>query len=150
MKQLYAVILFAALVGQATAQSGTLDPTYGNGGITLLQPGDLHDVTHDIIVLGDNTSLICGVARVGGRNSIFIAHLFNDGSLDAAWGTSSGYTFFSIGEEAYGYAMGMDSQGRIYVTGIAYPTFAQAVVPLVRVDASGQPAGTFGTEGVLL
>lgn len=150
MKQHYAVILFAALVGQATAQSGTLDPTYGNGGITILQPGDLHDVVHDVIVLGDNTSLICGVAHYNGRNSIFIAHLFNDGSLDASWGTNSGYTFFSIGEESYGYAMGLDSQGRIYVTGIAYPTLAQAVVPLVRVDGSGQPDLTFGTNGVVL
>lgn len=150
MKQLYAVILFAALVGQATAQSGTLDPTYGNGGITLLQPGDLHDVAHDVMVLGDNTSLICGVARYNDHNSIFIAHLFNDGSLDASWGTNSGYTFFTIGEEAYGYSMGLDSQGRIYVTGIAYPTFAQAVVPLVRTDGSGIPDANFGDNGVKL
>jgi uncharacterized delta-60 repeat protein len=151
MKQRNAALLITALLAsQISAQSGTLDPTYGNGGISILQPGDLHDVAHDIVVLGDNTSLICGVARVDGRNSIFVAHLYNDGSLDASWGTSGGYTFFTIGDEAYGYAMGVDSQGRIYVTGIAYPTLAQAVVPLVRADASGQPDLTFGTNGVML
>ncbi|MBK6344119.1 MAG: hypothetical protein IPF41_16495 [Flavobacteriales bacterium] len=147
----YASFFLAALaLGRAFSQSGTLDPTYGNAGISILQPGDFHDVSHDVIVLGDNTSLICGVARAGGRNSIFIAHLLDDGSLDGSFGTSSGYTFFTIGEEAYGYALGIDSQGRIYATGIAYPTLAQAVVPLVRTDATGQPDPSFGTNGVLL
>lgn len=150
MNPRYASFLLAALtLGSAYSQSGTLDPTYGNAGISILQPGDFHDVTHDVIALDDNTSLICGVARVDGRNSILIAHLLEDGSLDAGFGTNAGYTFFTIGEEAYGYAMGRDSQGNIYVTGIAYPTFAQAVVPLVKTDASGMPDASFGDNGVI-
>lgn len=107
----YASLLSAAfLCGSACAQSGTLDPSFGNAGIATFQPGSLHDVANDVIALGDNTSLICGVARVGDRNSIFIAHLLKDGSLDQAFGTDKGYTFFTIGEEAYGYAMARDGQ----------------------------------------
>ena len=43
----YASFFLAALaLGRAFSQSGTLDPTYGNAGISILQPGDFHDVSH--------------------------------------------------------------------------------------------------------
>ncbi len=144
-------LLFAAMLTlrAASGQSGVPDPDYGNAGIVILQPGDLHDVAYDIMALDDNSSLICGVARIEGSNAIFLAHLLEDGSLDEAFGTDEGYTFISIGEEAYGYAMGRDSEGRIYVAGTAYPTFAQSVVAVVRTDANGQPDGSYGTDGVL-
>lgn len=149
LKRYTPLLLAGALTAAAQAQSGTLDPTYGNGGIVILQPGDLHDVAHDIIVLEDNTALICGVARYNGQNSIFIAHLFDDGTLDTGFGTNEGYTFFTIGQEAYGYAMALDGDGNIYVTGTAYPDFTQAVVPIVRTDAYGQPDAGFGVDGVV-
>lgn len=150
MMKRYPPLLLAGLMATAAqAQSGALDPTYGNGGIAILQPGDFHDVAHDAIALEDNTSLICGVARFNGRNSIFIAHLLEDGALDTGFGTNGGYTFFTIGQEAYGYAMARDADGRIYVTGTAYPTLEQSVVPVVRTDANGQPDGAFGLDGVL-
>ncbi|MBK8500379.1 MAG: T9SS type A sorting domain-containing protein [Flavobacteriales bacterium] len=151
MKNPYALFALAVSIstGSLVAQPGTLDPSFGGTGIVTLQPGDFHDVTHDVIALADNSSLICGVARHLGRNAIFIGHILEDGSLDAFFGTDQGYTYFNIGEEAYGYAMGTDSQGRIYVCGLAYPTFAQAITVLVRVDGNGQPDASFGANGVL-
>ena len=144
-----AAMFTAFACDQAMAQAGSLDISFGTNGIVTAQPGDFHDVGYDILALPDNTTLVCGVARHGGRNAIFITHRLEDGSPDVAFGPDQGYTFFNIGEEAYGYAMGRDSQGRIYVAGLAYPSFSQSVVVLVRTDANGIPDASYGNFGAL-
>lgn len=146
------LLIFPALLAlpfSSTAQPGTLDPSFGAGGIQVLQPGDFHDVVNDVIALEDTTTLICGVARHDGKNAMFVGHLLQDGSLDAGFGTSAGYTFINNGEEAYAYAMALGLDGGIYLAGLAYPTFAQAVVMLVRLDSHGTPDPAFGTNGVV-
>jgi uncharacterized delta-60 repeat protein len=151
MKARYASTLLLATIWSSSslAQPGTLDVTFDSDGIVIDAPGDLHDVAYDVVAMPDNTILVCGVAQRNGRNSIFISRRFEDGSLDTNFGAEQGYTFFTIGEEAYGYAMGIDSQGRIYVCGLAYPDFSQSVVVLVRTDASGLPDATFDGDGAL-
>lgn len=131
------------------AQPGTLDPSFATGGIQVLQPGDLHDVAHDVIALDDTTTLFCGVAQHAGKNAMVVGHLLSDGTLDTDFGTSAGYTFINNGEEAYAYAMALGSDGSIYLAGLAYPTFAQSVVMLVHLDAHGTLDPLFGTNGVV-
>jgi uncharacterized delta-60 repeat protein len=114
-----------------------------------LQPGTLHDVAYDVIALPDTTILVCGVAQHNGNNAMFVGHLLEDGSLDPAFGTDQGYTFFNVGQEAYAYAMGLGDDGSIYLAGLAYPTFAQSTVVLAHTDADGMPDMAFGTNGVV-
>lgn len=131
------------------AQPGTLDPTFGTAGIQELVPGTLHDVAHDVIALPDTSLLICGVAQHDGNNAVFLAHLLQNGTLDPGFGTDAGYSYFNLGEEAYGYSMALDLEGRICVAGLAYPTFAQSTVLLARADANGIPDASFGTGGIV-
>ena len=143
-------LAFTSLLTTALlAQPGTLDPSFAFAGIQQLAPGTFHDVAHDVIALPDTTSLICGVAQVDGTNAMFLAHLMADGALDTGFGTDQGYTFFNFGEEAYAYAMGLGTDGSIYMAGLAYPTFAQSTVVLAHTDANGIPDLTFGTNGLV-
>lgn len=149
MNRTYTLLHSFLVAAPLLAQPGTLDPSFGTAGIKVLQPGAFHDVIHDVIALDDTTSLICGVAQNAGLNALFIGHLLQDGSLDPAFGTSSGYTFVNVGQEAYGYAMALADDGSIYATGLAYPTFAQSVVILAHFSSSGVPDASFGTGGVV-
>ena len=149
LKLTHLVALFSlVLTSTITAQSGTLDPTYAGTGIQLLQPGDLHDVGHEVIALADSTSLVCGVAHVNGTNSAFVLHLLENGDRDSDWGQNNGYTFISVGLEAYAYDMARDAQGNIYICGTAYVTFDHSDVLLARLLPNGTPDDTFGTNGV--
>lgn len=149
MRQLYTLCIASTCTFGLAAQPGALDPSFGTAGIVRLAPGTLHDVAYDIVALPDTSTLICGVAQHNGKNAIFISHLLQDGTLDTAFGTSNGYTFINIGEEAYGYSMARDGEGRIVVAGLAYPTYAQSTVVVVRTDANGSPDNSFGTNGVV-
>ncbi|HRH38103.1 MAG TPA: hypothetical protein PK760_07155, partial [Flavobacteriales bacterium] len=130
------------------AQPGALDPSFGNAGIVTMAPGDLHDVAYGILALGDGSSVICGATHINGNNAMFVAHILENGHADESWGTNSGYTFFNIGEEAYAYDLARDGNNRIVLCGLAYPTFAQSVIVVARVDEFGQPDAGFGTDGV--
>ena len=131
------------------AQSGTLDPSFSGDGIQILQPGTVHDVGNEVLALGDTTLLVCGTTKVGAVNSAFVVHLLQDGSVDASWGTSSGYTFLTVGLEAYLYDMALGADGSIYLCGLTYITYAQSEVLLVKLLADGTPDPGFGTNGVI-
>ncbi len=149
MKRLSSLNLLSLCTTALLAQAGSLDPEFGNAGIQELAPGTLHDVAYDLIALPDTTTLICGVAQHDGTNAMFLAHLLHDGSLDTGFGTSSGYTYFNFGEEAYAYALARSTDGSIYMAGLAYPTFSQATVVLAHTDANGIPDAGFGANGVV-
>jgi uncharacterized delta-60 repeat protein len=145
--------IFVSLIlipGACFTQSGVLDPTYAGDGISVLQPGDLHDIAYDIIALEDNRSMICGTARQNGIMRAFIARLLPDGSVDTDFGTDAGYTFFSAGVNATGkVSAARDADGSFVVVWTAWPNDFDAVVGVARVDNEGLPVSGFGTNGVV-
>jgi uncharacterized delta-60 repeat protein len=139
-----------AFSGNAVAQPGELDPAFGGDGIVILHPGDLHDVATDAIALPDNTLLICGNTRLEGVPSAFVAHLLEDGSIDVDFGESAGFTFLGAGEETYVFGIALDTQGRIVVCGLAYPTLERSVVLVARMQGNGLIDTGFGDNGYVL
>ena len=51
---------FLSLAAAASAQPGSLDPTFGDGGTLLLDPVVGSERLHDCLTLPDNTILLCG------------------------------------------------------------------------------------------
>ncbi|HMC96140.1 MAG TPA: T9SS type A sorting domain-containing protein [Flavobacteriales bacterium] len=140
---------FVAAIG-VNAQPGTLDPTFNGGGVEILQPGAVHDVGHEVIALPDSTTLVCGTANVNGTNSAFVMHLMEDGQVDPGWGMNSGYTFLTVGLEAYAYDMAVDASGNIYLCGLTYTTLDHSDVLVVKLLPDGSPDDAFGTNGIVV
>jgi uncharacterized delta-60 repeat protein len=152
MKQiltLCTVLLSQLIAMHADAQPGTLDGSFGTGGIQILQPGTVHDVGKDIIALADSSSLVCGVTYANGAFSGFLAHLNADGTVDTGFGTNGGYTIVDLGEETYFYNMQLASDGSIFVCGLAYVTYPNSVVLLMKFRPDGTPDPGFGVNGVI-
>ncbi len=135
------------------AQAGLLDPSFGTGGIQILEPSTFHDVGHAVITLDDNTLLVAGLTYPDGEGTGaagFVGHLQENGSVDVSFGSNSGYTFLDAGEESYLYDIALAPDGSIYGCGTAYPTFAQQVILLVHLLADGTPDPAFGTGGMIV
>ncbi len=137
----------------ATAQPGSLDACFAEGGILVLHPETVPmaetDVVSDVIALPDHSLLIGGTAYHDGAQVMFMAHVLEDGSLDTAFGTDGGYTFFPVGWQAYGTSLAQGPGGGIYLAGYAMLTNYQEIVLLAHTDAMGIPDLGFGVNGTV-
>ena len=139
---------------------GTLDPSFGSGGITTVEFADggthLTDVEVDtadrINVAGEGDNSTTGPRQlVAGR-------LLGDGSGDPGFGNGGWYvTGFTYGGDARGAGDGttlaIDGSGRVLFSGamnLGPTSGAGEDIAVVRLGTDGQPDSTFGNGGVAL
>ncbi len=130
---------------------GSLDTTFGNGGIakaSLTSGSDVgyalalqNETTHTSCLSTDQRILVAGQADSG--TEFGIARFCPDGSLDTAFG-AKGVTVISFGKRASpsANAIVIQSNGEIVLAGVANSNFA-----LVRLTADGTLDSTFGGSG---
>jgi uncharacterized delta-60 repeat protein len=75
-------LIAPALNGTATAQDGTLDPTFGNGGVVIRDFAIADDLLFDMAVAGDGR--VVGVGLATRRNAL--VRFQADGTLDTTFG----------------------------------------------------------------
>jgi uncharacterized delta-60 repeat protein len=123
--------------------SGSLDPTFGSGGIVASTLGPGTGIVRAVLLQPDGKLVAVGEARVGG-NQLFAAARFEaDGSVDTGFGTAGevmtdASPIFDIANDAV-----LQPDGRIVAAGTAgfRPT-------LVRWNSDGTVDASFGTGGV--
>ena len=126
--------------------NGTLDTTFGTGGIATLAPSPYNvppsvagvaiDPSSGKIVLadtGDSLQLIPGEVAEAIR-------LDDDGSLDATFGAGGRALTSSIQTAA---ALAVQPDGKILIAGNGSPTLTSSEPALVRIDADGSTDATF-------
>jgi uncharacterized delta-60 repeat protein len=125
---------------------GTLDATFGNGGIVL---GGATSRTRasGIVVLSDGRLVVGGTSLTGpfGAPQFFFARYDADGTLDSTFGTG-GSTVFGAGT---GNALARQPDGKLALAG-AFHNQGVDSFSLARVDADGVPDAGFGTGGVVV
>jgi uncharacterized delta-60 repeat protein len=139
-----AVFLGAALLGssaQVMAQAGSLDPTFGTGGIVITTFGGANNtVANAAAIQSDGKIVVAGLippAQDVGEQGL--VRYNPDGSLDSSFGTGGIVTTNA------GAALGIAilSDGKIIVGGAAF-----LAVQAARYNSNGTLDTTFGTKGI--
>ncbi len=122
---------------------GSLDTTFGSGnGYVITAVGTGADEAQDIRILSSGKILVQGYAINGGSNDIALVQYNSDGSLDTSFGGGTGRIMSGISGEDTGYAMNIQSDGKILVAGTNGNDFL-----LARFNSNGSLDTSFGTSG---
>jgi uncharacterized delta-60 repeat protein len=119
---------------------GTLDPTFGSGGIVEGPAGTAIAVA----LQADGKIVAAGTVS----NQISVARYNADGSLDPAFGSGGVVTTAASGFGSEAKALVLQPDGKIVIGGDSSNGF-QTQFTLVRYDANGSLDATFGTGGVV-
>ena len=128
-------LIAPALNGTATAQDGTLDPTFGNGGVVIQDFAIADDLLFDMAVAGDGR--VVGVGRAARRNAL--VRFQADGTLDTTFGIGG-----IVNDDARAFEkVTVQPDNKILVFGRQ-----NTVTFIARYDVDGTLDSTFGTNGV--
>lgn len=132
--------------------NGTLDDTFGTGGMATADVGIGMCFGQDMVVQDDGRILIGGMAFDAMANYVFgVARFDTDGTLDPSFG-NIGTALYDIG---YGHdfmtAIALQSDGMIIAGGHTWltnePTL-QYDFAAIRIDENGNLDNTFGNQGI--
>jgi uncharacterized delta-60 repeat protein len=132
---------------------GSLDPTFGSGGIVTTAIGSGTDRIFSVILLPDGKLVAAGQSAQGVNLRFAVARYNTDGSLDLAFGTN-GTTITSVGptpEFSTAYALLRQPDGKLVVagsTGIADSNVNQDFA-LARYTPNGSLDPSFGSGGIV-
>jgi uncharacterized delta-60 repeat protein len=137
----FAFLLFIA--SYASAQAGSLDPTFANGGI-FISP-TVQGTANAVAIQSGGEIVIAGGDIAAGNFAATLTRLNTNGTLDTTFGTGGIATLFATG--AF-FAMAIQPNGEIVVAGSAGPGSSNSYVELARFQTNGTLDTTFGTGGI--
>jgi len=130
------------------AQTGTLDPSFGTGGLFTFAPGTLHDVAYGMAVLPDDRLVFCGSGRItatsGFTSDCVVGRLTADGAIDPTFGVDGTFVLGSTGGSVFGYDLKVQPDGKIVVCGGYSITPSNTDFLVLRLMPDGTPDPTFG------
>lgn len=142
----FAALLFAIPV---LAQDGQLDADFSADGMQFTAAGPYLAEAFDVVQLPNGYLLVAGNAMAAmSDDGIAVVKYVPDGELDASFG-NAGIVYMEPGTgHQYCYAMAVQDDGKIIVTGATQESFAQQHVLLVRLNADGTPDMDFADAGI--
>jgi uncharacterized delta-60 repeat protein len=145
--------LIVLAVGSAQAKPGTLDPSFGTGGVVTTPFGSLGTAVADAAVVQPDGKIVAAGYFASGtslnnRNEIGLARYLPDGSLDTGFGYSAdGRASLAIGPKSNeGYGVALQPDGKILVAGASF-NGTDSDFALARFTASGAVDSGFGSSG---
>jgi len=128
--------------------NGSLDTTFGTGGIVITPMGSGYDIAYALGIGSDGRILAAGSSHYGSNYNFALARYNTDGSLDTTFGTG-GIVTTSIGiGDSEALALGIGSDGRILAAGKS-PDGSNYDFALARYNTDGSLDTTFGTGGIV-
>lgn len=170
MKSFFTFFLFLTAINYTHAQNGSLDKSYGQGGITLTRAAILGGTASASAIQADDKVLIGGYFQDSAAiNSLYngtnlvLQRYSKDGTLDESFGNEGNVVWRIdspyIGAYSNGWtAISIQPDGRILATTSLYkkdwslepPYNDRADVALARFKADGSPDSSFGTNGMVI
>ena len=143
------MISFASF-GSALAAAGSLDPTFGNGGIVITDLGTSADQGHAIALQPDGKIVVAGII-LGIDTDFALARYNSDGSLDSTFDTDGlVVTDFGNNRFDYGYAVTIQPDGKIIIAGESSVTANTSDFGLARYTPDGSLDSSFDTDGKVI
>jgi uncharacterized delta-60 repeat protein len=156
------LLFFFLLPLLVCAQDGTLDATFGTGGVAtgyIKGDGTTNTVTANaqsditkLVVQPDGKIVQVGYKATGQGDNFIIIRYNVDGTIDASFGTDApfGFTAHDLGlstnDRAHGVAL--QSDGKIVVVGETVVS-GETIIAVTRYTTTGAIDNTFGTAGVV-
>jgi uncharacterized delta-60 repeat protein len=132
---------------------GSLDPSFGTGGIVTTDFAGGTDYAHGVAIQPDGKIVLAGHASVGGGsgNDFALARYNADGSLDASFGSGGKVTTNIAGATDLGNAVALQPDGKIVVVGACDPSGSfDYHFALARYAADGTLDASFGQGGTIV
>ena len=139
---LLAALALLLTASGAHAQAGALDPSFGDGGIVLTDPGG-NGIAFDLAVLPSGEIVVAG--RAG--NDIALVRYAPDGSLDPAFG-EGGIVTTDLGGAEGATAIAVLPDGKMVVAGV--DGFLISNILVARYTADGALDPSFGDGGTVI
>lgn len=127
---------------------GTLDNTFGTGGIVTTDFGSSNEYGYSVAIQADNKIVLAGFIYNGSDPDFALARYNNDGTLDNTFNSIGKVTTDLGGTKDYGYSVAIQTDGKIVVAGynnngnVLNNDFA-----LARYNTNGTLDVTFDTDG---
>lgn len=150
MKKLFTLVLMCTMMFSGFAQDpGTLDPTFGNGGVARMQASNSFDMPFAMLTQEDGKIITVGKSRTDGSNySVYVSRQNADGSMDATYG-DGGFTFFKADPLIYlneGRDAVWGNDGLLFIAGHTYD-YVDSKGFILCIDENGFPYPYFGEDG---
>ncbi|MES2837630.1 MAG: T9SS type A sorting domain-containing protein [Bacteroidota bacterium] len=138
-------LLFLLFTLTTFAQPGTLDSTFGNGGIVLSQMGNTFSSIHEMAIQDDGKIVAIGYAL----DDFAVARYNIDGSIDSSFGVNGSVTT-SIGvQTSYANDVAIQNDGKIVVAGYCFNN-DNTDFAVVRYNTDGSLDNTFDYDGIII
>jgi uncharacterized delta-60 repeat protein len=130
-------------------EDGTLDPSFGTGGVVSLSMFGGYTSTQDVAIQADGKILLTGLAYEGATTSYMgVARLNGDGTLDASFG-QGGKVKVSVGSGSAAKSVVVQADGKIVLLGTYAPGPGYRSA-LVRLTKAGKLDASFSGDGKLI
>ncbi|HYV93476.1 MAG TPA: T9SS type A sorting domain-containing protein [Chitinophagales bacterium] len=149
-KTIYAFIISSCLtiaaIHAAHAQAGSLDPSFGTGGIVTADFESLGEIGFSVAIQNDGKIVVAGESYNGTDPDFILARYNNDGTVDSTFSSDGEVsTDFGSGEDV-GYSVAIQSDDKIVVAGYTY-NGTNYDFALVRYNSDGSLDVTFDSDG---
>ena len=150
MKNFYSLLLlFLVSVTVTNAQSGVLDPTFGNAGIVLTEISPNNNYGEAVAVQADGKIVVAGYAGAPSTYKMAVARYNTDGSLDTSFGTNGTLNFPVGTAKSYVTGIAIQADGKIVLGGYTWDNISGDFA-LVRLNADGSFDNSFGNNGIVI
>lgn len=131
---------------------GTLDASFGTGGILRVDWGNANSRAHAIAVQPDGRIVVGGYTVDGSGSRFALLRTQPDGSLDASFGTGGRVVTTFPGGASTILGLALQADGRIVAIGYAASGGAPSsnAIAMARYLANGTLDATFGTGGLVV
>ena len=124
---------------------GSLDTSFGNGGVKIIDFSGTDDLPLAIALQGDKIVVVGNSYDATTNNSFAATRLNPDGSLDTSFASGGKFTSSLTPGSDSAFAVGVQADGKLVLGGRAGGQMAA-----VRLNADGTPDTSFGTAGTVL
>jgi len=124
---------------------GSPDSTFNGTGKLVIDPDGGGGAGSDVLLLPDHKILVCGIAW----GKIFVMRINPDGSIDSTFG-NNGITTTIISNYSSGWALTLQTDGKILVVGNAVNIGANYGTFILRYTSDGLLDKTFNQSGYVL
>ncbi len=130
-------------------QNGTLDPTFGTGGIVKTNISGMGDLAGGAVLQPDGKIVAVGSTFNGGGRDWALVRYNPDGSLDPSFGAAGIATTNLGGRSDFSFAVALQPDGKFVVVGRT-DVGATDDIAVARYNPNGTLDSSFGTGGVVV
>lgn len=141
------LIAFFSVPVASLAQAGSLDLSFDTDGIATTQIGNSGDDGKAMAIQNDGKILVAGTSNNGPIDYFALVRYNTDGSLDSTFDNDGIVTTAVGSSHDYGFAVAIQSDGKIVMAGYSDNGFFNHDFAVVRYNTDGSLDTTFDSDG---